>query len=557
MEDDAMAADEKKPGSASKSGPAGKPGEKPGSQAAGARKSVTIDLEAREVGKAAAAASAGAKSEASSAKPSSAASTAPANPAKEKPAEASKPEAAKAEDKKPEKAGPESDKQADQPSSPPKDERPAPEKSAKPADSTAKATAEASPPAEETTERRGHGFGGLLAAGIVGAAVVAAAGYGLNQAGYLSSGSGAVDSELRSLIDASQTRVAELESRLAEFSRANPGASGVLEKRLADLENRVSSGTNEASQALSQEIDKLGQGLSELRRFVSSGNAGETAGLASLQQDQETLKSSLSELSTKFEALQGQASAIATLQSEASGLGDRLAATEAGTKAAQETAAALAGRLEELSGKVAANTEILAGLKADIAAVRNRLEPLESRVGDATAREVAARALAVAALQTALDAGRPYATELAALSATLPQEKDLSALSAHAESGVLSASRLIAGFPASARAMSAALDQPAGDDLVGTFLSNARSLVNVRRLDAGDGASPEAALARMEASVRAGDLDAALAAYDTLPEAARAAGADWAGNARARVEAEKLAGEVAATVLQGLGSSGG
>lgn len=572
-----MAADEKKPGNASKSGPEGKPGDKM-TGPAGARKSVTIDLDARDVSKASATASASAAASAradtatAAAKPVSPATASATDPAKGKAAEPSKAEppraepakaeAPKTEGSKPEKAEQASDRKPGQPSPLPKEDKPAPQKPAEAA--AASAGSKSSPaPAAEAAERRGSGFGGLLAAGIAGAAVVAAAGYGLNQAGYLPAGPGAPDTEVRSLIDASQTRIAELEGRLAEFSRsdrtAGPDALAAFDKRLAELEGRVSSAADGAGQALAAEVDKLGEGLSELRRFVSSGSAGESAGLASLQQEQEALKASAGELSAKFEALQGQASAIATLQTQAASLDDRLGATEAGTKAAQETSAALAARLEELSGKVTANTQILAGLKNDIAALQGRLEPLESRVGDATAREVAARALAVAALQTALETGRPYATELAALAATLPEGKDLSALSAHAESGVPSASRLIAEFPKAARAMSAALDRPSSGDLVGTFLANARSLVSVRRLDAGDEASPEAALARMEASVAAGDLAAALTAYDTLPDAAKAAGADWAGSARARVEAERLAGEVAATVLEGLGnpSTGG
>ena len=59
----------------------------------------------------------------------------------------------------------------------------------------------------------------------------------------------------------------------------------------------------------------------------------------------------------------------------------------------------------------------------------------------------------------------------------------------------------------------------------------------------------------MEARVEANDLVGAVEAYDTLPEAAKAAGADWAGDARARLAADALVDAVTRDVLKSLGDT--
>ena len=51
-------------------------------------------------------------------------------------------------------------------------------------------------------------------------------------------------------------------------------------------------------------------------------------------------------------------------------------------------------------------------------------------------------------------------------------------------------------------------------------------------------AVPDALVARMEAAVNQGDYAKALSEYETLPEAAKAAGADFAGKLKARIEVE-------------------
>jgi hypothetical protein len=149
----------------------------------------------------------------------------------------------------------------------------------------------------------------------------------------------------------------------------------------------------------------------------------------------------------------------------------------------------------------------------------------------------------------------PYRTELAAVAGVLPEGTDLTALQARAESGIPTRAELRARFGAAARAMSATLDKPEGGDLVDSLLANARSLVSVRTPGESGASTPSAALGRMEARVEANDLAGALEAYEALPDAAKSAGAEWAGDARARLAADALVDAVTRDVLKSLGNT--
>ncbi|WP_208996906.1 COG4223 family protein [Roseibium denhamense] len=183
----------------------------------------------------------------------------------------------------------------------------------------------------------------------------------------------------------------------------------------------------------------------------------------------------------------------------------------------------------------------------------DRLGQVEATMGDATAREVAARALSVSALKSAVDSGRPYETELAAVKAGLPSDIDLQALEAHAKTGVEPVSVLIAQFPAVARQVYQTFSEPdRSGDVLDSFLASARSLVAVRGPGDADGTGPEAVLRRMENAVSSGKLQEAITAYDSLPESAQAAASDWVTRARARVAVDTLTDQASQEVLTAL-----
>ncbi|WP_186394870.1 COG4223 family protein [Stappia sp. TSB10GB4] len=401
--------------------------------------------------------------------------------------------------------------------------------------------------------------------------------WGANQAGLLSSG--AISTEFQSALTAAQSRISGLETQLAGLAeRETPSAAveaglKAAESRISDLEAALrdtGAAPDAATGALPEEatarIAEIETGLAELRRFVSSGGAGESAGLASLQEAQDTLDAALKQVSDDQQALTARLGELAAKLPDTSDLSGGLAelrdrATTLGQDL-EDLKGSLTGLRQELDTLSNGQTSLaarveegVASLTARLTALDDRLSPVEARMGDVSARETAARAVAVSSLRAAMDRGEPYATELAAVASALPEGTDLSALTARADRGVPTRSVLKANFPAVARTMAAEIDAPADGDLVGGLLANARALVSIRQPGESDAATPQAALGRMEARVDSGDLAGALTAYEELPQTVRAAGADWVADARARLAVDALMDRVTGDVLKSMGGS--
>ena len=389
------------------------------------------------------------------------------------------------------------------------------------------------------------------------------AGYGLNLAGYLPLRAG-LSAEVAEQAALDATRLDTLERRLAELQAAAPAegqaqgdAQPPVPEELASLDTRLTQTIDALRGDTSSRLADLTGQLDALRGRVDgmaatapaegdgaapaaaapAGNAELTARLDSMQQAIDALSASL-----------------AALQSAAT-------STEAAIRMVSDAQGRNAGTLTSLSAELTAATEesrkSLDALKAEAGELTQRLAAVESTMGDATAREMAARAVAVSALKTAVDAGKPFETELAALRASLPEGADIALLESHAAQGIAPQQKLMAEFAPVARAIHATFAKPAEDgSILGSLTSSAASIFTVRGPGDASGQGPEAALRRMENAVAAGDLPAALAAYDELPEAGKAAGADWAASARARVAVDELTEKTSKDVLSSLARKG-
>jgi hypothetical protein len=151
--------------------------------------------------------------------------------------------------------------------------------------------------------------------------------------------------------------------------------------------------------------------------------------------------------------------------------------------------------------------------------------------------------IAADALVAALEARRPYARELAAVEGMGMSDSTFEALRPFAETGLADDAALAAEWREAAASLPAAQDSgPAQDESAfGRLFESARRAVALRRAD---GAPAQPAAARIEAALTAGDLAAALEAWNALPEDAKAATRDWAGRLEARLAAERLAERV-------------
>lgn len=258
----------------------------------------------------------------------------------------------------------------------------------------------------------------------------------------------------------------------------------------------------------------------------------------------------------EIEALKAQ---ISALPAPDAGLTDRLAAFEATLSelttrvAAVESRPAgagdpaLAAEVKALQDRVAAigtGTAQPEAITAAVEAAETRLKEAEAKAADlaaqADATAVATRkAAAVDRIAAALDTGAPYAAVAADIE--LPP-----ALADHAATGLPSIAALREAFPAAARAaLEEALRANMGESWTDRVSSFLRSQTGLRSLTPREGDDPDAVLSRAEAALGRGDVSAAIAELDALPEAAKPPMEDWIAQARLRTEGEAALAELA------------
>ena len=217
----------------------------------------------------------------------------------------------------------------------------------------------------------------------------------------------------------------------------------------------------------------------------------------------------------------------------------------------------LGRRIDLVAGTVASVPKFDPGpLQASIAALEHRLAPLEASltapkagdrvtearaVGSADATRAAPLAVVAQALDKALSEGRPFASELDALRGLGVEETTLAHLTPMAAKGAPTLEALKTRWAALDKDVLAASRPKGSDNVLDRWAAEARSLVQVRRVDAASGEDPGSTVSRIGAALDRGDLAGALADWAKLPEAGRRASQDWAAEAQARLDAETTA----------------
>ena len=142
---------------------------------------------------------------------------------------------------------------------------------------------------------------------------------------------------------------------------------------------------------------------------------------------------------------------------------------------------------------------------------------------------------------TAIDRGAPFMTELETYAAIAPDAPEIAALRELAAAGVPTRAQIAARAPdAVTRMIDAAEPVDPNAGLFARLVASFQSVVKVRPVGEveGEGVGPTAA--RIEAAVQANDYARALAEYETLPDIAKAAGAGFIADLRARQTADEL-----------------
>ena len=423
-----------------------------------------------------------------------------------------------------------------------------PSKDAKPAAAAKAADTKPNPSAASATSTRkpepakngrgGTGVAGLIGAGLVGALLALGGTYALQTARLLPSpGAGAdaktaqLQKDLNSLQSNLDQRLAELDGRVASIASSTDSSAG--EAARADLVEQLNT--------LAARVDDVQQQTGELQASVSSGSAGEDAGLSALSGRIDALNTKIDELAGKGPSTTGPstvdpgADQRAALLAQAETLATRIGAMEttieglpssyADGAEINQSLSALRSRLDNLSGSLEAQSETLAGMAQKVAG---------------GADKKVARALSAAALKADIDQGVPFASSLSTAKSVADDPSVLAPLDAYAQTGIPTVPQLATGFAGTLDAIIATEPKAQDDGTFSRLLAGAKSLVKVKQIGAATGNSVSARASRISASLQSGDLAAADAEWQSLPQAAKDASKKWHEGLAARMATNQL-----------------
>ncbi|UJW75238.1 COG4223 family protein [Rhizobium sp. SL42] len=270
----------------------------------------------------------------------------------------------------------------------------------------------------------------------------------------------------------------------------------------------------------------------------------------------------------ELQALKAEVARLASAQSAPgvdntlanSELADRVAALETSLQAASSAMPPIdAAALNELNAQITLSRDAIAALRSDVARNAEALNQSQARLTEAEKKieeprndVEMARAIALAGLKTAIDRGGPFMSELDALRSVAPEDPAVQSLSPMAATGIPSRADLANGFGQTADAILAAIHQPDPDQgIADRLLSGALSVIKVRPVGNIAGETTEAIVARIENKLQNGDLKGASLEWQTLPEAGKAASANFAETLDKRVAVEATIGEALASTVGG------
>ena len=212
-----------------------------------------------------------------------------------------------------------------------------------------------------------------------------------------------------------------------------------------------------------------------------------------------------------------------------------------------------------LNGEVSASViqsyeRELTQIRAEIEAIVNKAAgEIEQAQGEAAMLEVAAQAIsqenvaasALIGIEAAISNGTGYSTLLEELKLILGLNVP-EVLSANAQLGVVSLSKLQDEFPKLARVSLQAARMEGDGTGFGAFL---KAQLGFRSLFPREGTSPDAVLSRAEASVAAGNLQVALVELIDLPKSGQLVLQDWSERARTRLSVLNALSELMRTMV--------
>lgn len=321
------------------------------------------------------------------------------------------------------------------------------------------------------------------------------------------------------------------------------GEVASLSERLAAIEGDIGS-LNEALDA-----SDVGDAIEQLRMDAEGRFESVTQALAAATERAEAVENRLAEADARIEELEARPiadpeTANQVLRSEVANMRQEVEqATEAARRQVETMQNDLAAVAEQTQQQILEAERRAAELEAQ---AQERIRQAEAEA-EATARAAEAEA-ALAQIEAAIDSGEPYPDVLETLRENA-EEPVPDALASAADTGVPTIAELRADYPDAARdALRATAVATTEGDPADRFVAFLRTQTRARSLTPQEGDSPDAILSRAEAALADGDVAAALAELEALPEDGREAMQGWLDEARQRAEAV----EAAETFLQNM-----
>jgi hypothetical protein len=319
-------------------------------------------------------------------------------------------------------------------------------------------------------------------------------------------------------------RVTALQQSVASL-RSSQAASdlGPLTQRVADLES--------ASAALGPVQDRLAALDQQLQALAVSVPPDLAAQISTLAADLGALREEVAAASTvNPDSPLAVAGAVTDLPPRLAAAEDRLTALDP-------------ARLDALTAE-------LGDLSRQLSAIDQRLVRVEAAPSVAEEARRTAEIMAVGVLRGAASRGEPFKAELDLVDALGVDHPALAELAPLAETGTPTAEALSASFqPAVMDQILAATEAiPPDANFLDRMVSGVRSLVSVRPAGPIEGTTPVAIVSRIRAALQAGDLAAAAAEWDSLPEAGKAPSAGWAAQLKARIAVDAALNDLAAAL---------
>jgi hypothetical protein len=371
--------------------------------------------------------------------------------------------------------------------------------------------------ASETPDSSGAGFGKLVAAGLIGSAItLGGAGY-MQYAGYLPLITNNEDSssaqEPVTIPDLAplQAKIAELQLKLENQPvRENPVIDlSPIETRLANVED-----------SLVKSLNSLASAETSLANLSTNSNSDVNLQLAQemakIKADLDKLRSSGQQLAIKLAALP-EANTNSSLTSEniseiVTPLLSPLAKAEDQNK---QEISELKSSINAISGRI--DKELV-----------SRIEQIDAKLKNTASGERLAKSIAINALKSALESGKPYSAALASVETLTGASEPLEQLRSKASAGIATTETLLNEFHEMQSKLLLAANNDGNAGLSDRVMFSIKSLVTISSDKPLSGNTPEAIISRIDAGLKSGNLKQALVEWNSLPEPSQSISQIWA-----------------------------